>query len=240
MGRTCSSTVSRCWDASRRSERVEPKRFWRWRAWPGRSCTARCVLSAAGNSCCRTGSSGIARSASLRPGRSSRPEAHRASPTVDGQTYSPASDGVKPDPPVEATRTTLIGTDARFLSLCRTALVTTTECRCRHLYINRIIRLDSCEVIFMTRISRRTYCGLALASVLGLSLSATAQVDPSLYAGLKWRNVGPFPRRPRLVRHWRHRPKRRVLRWYSPRRHLENHQCRRYLVPHLRPADERG
>ncbi len=44
----------------------------------------------------------------------------------------------------------------------------------------------------MTRISRRMYCVLAFASVLGLSLSAAAQIDPSLYAGLKWRNVGPF------------------------------------------------
>jgi photosystem II stability/assembly factor-like uncharacterized protein len=44
----------------------------------------------------------------------------------------------------------------------------------------------------MTRISRRTYWRLACASVLGLSIGAAAQVDPNLYAGLKWRNVGPF------------------------------------------------
>jgi len=46
----------------------------------------------------------------------------------------------------------------------------------------------------MTRISRIVYGGLALASVLvfTLALSAAAQVKPDLYAGLKWRNVGPF------------------------------------------------
>jgi photosystem II stability/assembly factor-like uncharacterized protein len=44
----------------------------------------------------------------------------------------------------------------------------------------------------MTRILRNTYWGLAWASVLGLSLGAAAQVDSNLYAGLKWRNVGPF------------------------------------------------
>src|ERR1700744_1600288 len=44
----------------------------------------------------------------------------------------------------------------------------------------------------MTRISRCTVLGLAFAGLLGLSLGAAAQVDPNLYAGLKWRNVGPF------------------------------------------------
>ncbi|MGB6877326.1 MAG: hypothetical protein WBD87_14970 [Candidatus Acidiferrales bacterium] len=44
----------------------------------------------------------------------------------------------------------------------------------------------------MTRISRIVYWGLAFASVLALTLSAAAQVKPDLYAGLKWRNVGPF------------------------------------------------
>jgi photosystem II stability/assembly factor-like uncharacterized protein len=44
----------------------------------------------------------------------------------------------------------------------------------------------------MTRVSRAAYCGLAFSGVLLTALSASAQVDPSLYAGLKWRNVGPF------------------------------------------------
>ena len=44
----------------------------------------------------------------------------------------------------------------------------------------------------MTRISRVVYWGLAFASLLALTLSAAAQVKPDLYAGLKWRNVGPF------------------------------------------------
>src|ERR1700753_556785 len=43
----------------------------------------------------------------------------------------------------------------------------------------------------MTRMSRAAACcGFVLSGVLA-SL-ATAQVDPSFYAGLKWRNVGPF------------------------------------------------
>jgi photosystem II stability/assembly factor-like uncharacterized protein len=44
----------------------------------------------------------------------------------------------------------------------------------------------------MTRISRVVYCGLACASLLAFSSFAGAQIDPNLYAGLKWRNVGPF------------------------------------------------
>lgn len=44
----------------------------------------------------------------------------------------------------------------------------------------------------MARISRVVYGGLAFASVLVLTLSAAAQVKTDLYAGLKWRNVGPF------------------------------------------------
>src|ERR1700742_406224 len=43
----------------------------------------------------------------------------------------------------------------------------------------------------MTRMSRAAACwGFVLSGVLA-SL-ATAQVNPNLYAGLKWRNVGPF------------------------------------------------
>ena len=34
--------------------------------------------------------------------------------------------------------------------------------------------------------------GLVLVGLLSASLVASAQVDPSLYAGIKWRNVGPF------------------------------------------------
>jgi photosystem II stability/assembly factor-like uncharacterized protein len=44
----------------------------------------------------------------------------------------------------------------------------------------------------MTRVARIAYWGLACASVLGSTLGAAAQVNPDLYAGLKWRNVGPF------------------------------------------------
>ncbi|MGA8938806.1 MAG: hypothetical protein WB439_06550 [Acidobacteriaceae bacterium] len=44
----------------------------------------------------------------------------------------------------------------------------------------------------MTRMTRAAYCGLVLSSVLALALTAAAQVNPDLYSGLKWRNVGPF------------------------------------------------
>jgi photosystem II stability/assembly factor-like uncharacterized protein len=44
----------------------------------------------------------------------------------------------------------------------------------------------------MMRISRVVYWGLAFSSVLALASGAAAQVKPDLYAGLKWRNVGPF------------------------------------------------
>jgi photosystem II stability/assembly factor-like uncharacterized protein len=44
----------------------------------------------------------------------------------------------------------------------------------------------------MTRISRVAYRGLVFAGLMASSLGASAQVNPDLYAGLKWRNVGPF------------------------------------------------
>jgi photosystem II stability/assembly factor-like uncharacterized protein len=44
----------------------------------------------------------------------------------------------------------------------------------------------------MKRMSWVVCCGLALSTVLASDLTAVAQVNPNLYAGLKWRNVGPF------------------------------------------------
>ncbi len=44
----------------------------------------------------------------------------------------------------------------------------------------------------MARSSRILVWGLAIAGFLGLSLGAAAQVSPALYAGLSWRNLGPF------------------------------------------------
>ncbi len=44
----------------------------------------------------------------------------------------------------------------------------------------------------MIRISRVVYWGLAIASMLAFTLGAAAQVKRDLYAGLRWRNVGPF------------------------------------------------
>ena len=44
----------------------------------------------------------------------------------------------------------------------------------------------------MTRMSRTACCVLAFSGVLASAFTAAAQVNPNLYAGLKWRNVGPF------------------------------------------------
>ena len=44
----------------------------------------------------------------------------------------------------------------------------------------------------MTRISRATFWAFAFSGVLASTLVTWAQVNPNLYAGLKWRNVGPF------------------------------------------------
>ena len=44
----------------------------------------------------------------------------------------------------------------------------------------------------MTRLARTAYRVLALFCVLASAFTVAAQVNPNLYAGLKWRNVGPF------------------------------------------------
>ena len=44
----------------------------------------------------------------------------------------------------------------------------------------------------MTRILRGLCGRLAFAGLLVFVSVAAAQVNPNLYAGLKWRNVGPF------------------------------------------------
>ena len=59
--------------------------------------------------------------------------------------------------------------------------------------LSRFARSDSYKSAYiMNRISWVAFCELAFASVLALTLSAAAQVNPDLYAGLRWRNVGPF------------------------------------------------
>ncbi|HUA61026.1 MAG TPA: hypothetical protein VML19_19845 [Verrucomicrobiae bacterium] len=44
----------------------------------------------------------------------------------------------------------------------------------------------------MTRASRTAYWVLAVSSIVASTFTATAQINPDLYAGLNWRNVGPF------------------------------------------------
>jgi photosystem II stability/assembly factor-like uncharacterized protein len=40
--------------------------------------------------------------------------------------------------------------------------------------------------------TRATWCAFVFSGVLASTLATSAQVNPNLYAGLKWRNVGPF------------------------------------------------
>jgi photosystem II stability/assembly factor-like uncharacterized protein len=44
----------------------------------------------------------------------------------------------------------------------------------------------------MTRVSRTAYWVLVVSSILASAFTVTAQINPDLYAGLNWRNVGPF------------------------------------------------
>ena len=44
----------------------------------------------------------------------------------------------------------------------------------------------------MTRVLRTAYWTLLVSSILTSAFTATAQIGPDLYAGLNWRNVGPF------------------------------------------------
>ena len=44
----------------------------------------------------------------------------------------------------------------------------------------------------MTRMSRAACWGFVFSGTLASTVATTAQVNPNLYAGLKWRNVGPF------------------------------------------------
>src|SRR5262249_58137303 len=52
-----------------------------------------------------------------------------------------------------------------------------------------ILTRSSCS---MTRVSRTAYWVLAVSSILASAFTATAQIKTDLYAGLNWRNVGPF------------------------------------------------
>jgi len=44
----------------------------------------------------------------------------------------------------------------------------------------------------LTRLSRTPYWVFVVSSILASGFTATAQINPDLYAGLNWRNVGPF------------------------------------------------
>jgi photosystem II stability/assembly factor-like uncharacterized protein len=45
---------------------------------------------------------------------------------------------------------------------------------------------------YMTRVSRTAHWVFVVSSILASAFTATAQINPDLYAGLNWRNVGPF------------------------------------------------
>src|SRR5580700_7826009 len=54
------------------------------------------------------------------------------------------------------------------------------------------VRILTSGSYMMTRVSRTAYWVLAVSSILASAFTATAQIKPDLYAGLNWRNVGPF------------------------------------------------
>src|ERR1017187_8334382 len=54
------------------------------------------------------------------------------------------------------------------------------------------VRILTSGFYIMTRVSRTAYWVLVVSSILASAFTATAQINPDLYAGLSWRNVGPF------------------------------------------------
>src|SRR5580698_9751408 len=54
------------------------------------------------------------------------------------------------------------------------------------------VRILTSGFNIMTRVSRTAYWVFVVSSILASAFTATAQVKPDLYAGLNWRNVGPF------------------------------------------------
>ena len=76
------------------------------------------------------------------------------------------------------------------------------------------------------------------AATVPMSGAAT-DVSPDLFAGLQWRNIGPFHGGRISAVTGRHRPAGRVLRRHAGRRRLEDHQRRRDVVPDLRPVHRR-
>lgn len=54
------------------------------------------------------------------------------------------------------------------------------------------VRIVTSGSYIMTRVSRTAYWAFVVSSILASAFTATAQINPDLYAGLNWRNVGPF------------------------------------------------
>jgi photosystem II stability/assembly factor-like uncharacterized protein len=54
------------------------------------------------------------------------------------------------------------------------------------------VRILTSGFYIMMRVSRTAYWVLVVSSILASAFTATAQINPDLYAGLTWRNVGPF------------------------------------------------
>src|SRR5580704_15591583 len=54
------------------------------------------------------------------------------------------------------------------------------------------VRILTSGSYIMTRVSRTAYWVLVASSILASAFTATAQINSDLYAGLNWRNVGPF------------------------------------------------
>src|ERR1700712_3697008 len=63
---------------------------------------------------------------------------------------------------------------------------------CPPLITKGILKADPHPLDRMLRSSHRRTTASALLALLGLAAPVVAQVDPRLYAGITWRNLGPF------------------------------------------------
>ena len=83
----------------------------------------------------------------------------------------------------------------------------------------------------------RRAAGIVVFALIPLSLAAQS-IDPAMYADLKWRHIGPFPRRPHGRRRRRAAAAERLLRRREQRRRLEDDRLRPHVDADLRrPAD---
>ena len=91
----------------------------------------------------------------------------------------------------------------------------------------------------MKRTSEVAISGLAYAGLLAITISAGSAGQSRSVCRAEVAQRRAVPRRTHLLGHRCARPERHVLCRYAARRHLEDDQRRRHLVPHLRSGDQR-